>query len=297
MNVKRDPDLLIREFLDDGLVDLPDRSYDTVRSAIEHTRQRVVLGPWSIPELLQPARLAFVAAALVGLAVLGITFLPREGGIGSPATPSALPTPTTTPIPLPITDTGLALAAGTYLIDDPPATPVKMVVTVPSGWQTVSGFLFKTRGTIFDETTISLSHWRVTNVYSDPCRSGTSLSQPPVGPTVDDLANALADQIGRRATEPVDITIDGYVGKRVESTVPTNLDATTCDNAEYKTFATGPFPGDYGGFAYAPGQSDTFYVLDVEGERVLIHALYQAETPEADRADLQAMVESIRLEP
>jgi hypothetical protein len=297
MNVKRDPDLLIRQFLDDGLVDLPDRSYDTVRSAIEHTRQRVVLGPWSVPELLQPARLAFVAAALVGLAVLGITFLPREGGIGNWATPSVSPTPNVTPLPLPMSDTGLALAAGTYAIDDPDVTPVKMVVTVPSGWQTVSAFLFKTRGTIFDETTISLSHWRVTNVYSDPCRWGTSLSDPPVGPTVDDLANALADQVGRSATEPVDITIDGYVGKKVDSTVPTNLDATECDNDEYKTFSTGPFPGDYGGFVYAPGQRDTFYVLDVEGERILIHALYQAGTSQTDRADLQSMVDSIRLEP
>ena len=234
---------------------------------IEHTRQRVVLGPWTVPELLQPARFALLAAALAGVAVLGITFLPRDGGVGGPATPTVVPTPTVTPIPLPISDTDLSLGAGTYVIDDQAVTPVKMVVTVPSGWQTVSGFLFKSRGTIIDETTISLSHWRVTNVYSDPCRWETSLSDPPVGPTVDDLANALADQVERDATEPVDITIDGHVGKKVESIVPTNFDATACDNADFKTFSSGPFPGDYGDSSMGPASAtrSTYWTSKASG--------------------------------
>jgi hypothetical protein len=45
MNVSHDPNRLIREFLDEGVSELPDRAYDAVRSHIDHTRQRVVIGP------------------------------------------------------------------------------------------------------------------------------------------------------------------------------------------------------------------------------------------------------------
>jgi hypothetical protein len=46
MSVSRDPDRLISAYLEDGIDELPDRAYDAVRSEIDHTRQRVVLGPW-----------------------------------------------------------------------------------------------------------------------------------------------------------------------------------------------------------------------------------------------------------
>lgn len=43
---------------------------------------------------------------------------------------------------------------------------------------------------------------------------------PPVGPTVDDLASAWSDLPAFDSTAPIDVTVDGFDGKMVEFTVP-----------------------------------------------------------------------------
>jgi len=229
--------------------------------------------------------------------VIAINFLPRAGGIGGPIQTTP-PPPTATPAVLPTSGTFMPLVAGTYVIDDPAVSSVRMIVTVPDGWQTVSSLLLNARGVGFDsETTTTLSHWQIQNVYSDPCHSSTSLMSPPVGPTVDDLAIALADQVGRDGSEPVDVVIDGYSGKMVELSVPAAFDQTACDNGDFKMWSSGPYAGDYGGFLYGPGQRDAVYIVDVDGQRVVIHTTYLPGTPEARRTELQQIFESIRLEP
>jgi hypothetical protein len=42
------------------------------------------------------------------------------------------------------------------------------------------------------------------------------------------------------------------------------------------------------------GQVDMLWVLDVEGQRLLIDATYPPDTPGSDRAQLRTIVESIR---
>ncbi len=63
-----------------------------------------------------------------------------------------------------------------------------------------------------------VNFWDVDNVYADGCEH--TLLDPPLGPTVDDLANVWATLPGFTATTPVDIVVDGYAGKRVDYTVP-----------------------------------------------------------------------------
>ena len=60
----------------------------------------------------------------------------------------------------------------------------------------------------------------VTNLVRHGCRDH-SWADPPVGPSVDDLAAALADLAPFRVTSPPkDVTIYGYRGKHLELTVP-----------------------------------------------------------------------------
>ena len=49
MTARRDPESLIQAYLEDGPTELADRSYDAVRTEIDHRRQRVVIGPWRVP--------------------------------------------------------------------------------------------------------------------------------------------------------------------------------------------------------------------------------------------------------
>ena len=83
------------------------------------------------------------------------------------------------------------------------------------------------------------------------------LLEPPVGPTVDDLADAMAKQPMRDGTTPTEVTIDGYAGKYLELTIPADLDFATLLEVPGASASTpGAFVGwvgtngdDYAGFA------------------------------------------------
>ena len=49
MNERRDPDRLVHDFLMEGQTELADQVYDAVRATIEQKPQRVVIGPWRMP--------------------------------------------------------------------------------------------------------------------------------------------------------------------------------------------------------------------------------------------------------
>src|SRR5262245_58744425 len=118
MKSSRDPDVLIRAFIEEGIEELPDSSYDVVRASIERSRQRVGFGPWRTNLVTRFATYGIAAVAAVLIAVIGIRFLPTNGGIGvqpspTPTTDSSSP-PSASVQPLPIAGD---LEAGRYSID------------------------------------------------------------------------------------------------------------------------------------------------------------------------------------
>ena len=100
MTAPRNTDRLIREFLEEGRNELPDRAYDAVRAQIDHTRQRVFIGPWRFNLMNTYARYAIGAGAIVLVALLGIQLFSLGGGVGK-STPSPAPTATPAPTPTP----------------------------------------------------------------------------------------------------------------------------------------------------------------------------------------------------
>jgi hypothetical protein len=132
---------------------------------------------------------------------------------------------------------------------------------------------------------------------ADPCRqsSGGQLD-PPVGPTVDDLATALQDQAGETATAPSDVTVGGYSGKRVELSLPSGLDSATCEGGGFVRWTEGPTAG-LGGHVYGNGQRNVVYILDVDGLRAVIDTSYLPGTSAASLAELEQILASVRIEP
>ncbi len=51
MTTSRDPDRLIHAFVREGAEQLDDQVYDAVRAEIDQKRQRVVIGPWRVPNM------------------------------------------------------------------------------------------------------------------------------------------------------------------------------------------------------------------------------------------------------
>lgn len=290
MTTPRDPDRLIREYLTEGPSELPDRTYDALRGDIDRTRQRVVIGPWKESHMNSLAKLAIALAAVVVVAVAGLNLLPGTSGFGagpsptpSPA-PTASPTPTPTPMPTPHMPPVGTLVAGTYeAVSDDQLIP--FTFTVPNGWNSEGWYLTKSSvGTPRPETYVMFVP--VDNLLADPCASAPAM--PAVGPTVDDLAVAAAALPGTDVAPTLDVTLGGQVGKVVEYVIPEDI---TCAAGKF-TIWRDPAGGTL--WEEAPyGETVRMWILDVDGSRFVITAVHHSTSSDADKAELQGIVESV----
>ena len=200
------------------------------------------------------------------------------------------------------------LEPGTYLIDPDldPSTALRVVYEVPEGWTQWFGAV-KFRG----DRHVMVNITTVTNLVTHGC-TDHSWQDPPVGPSVDDLATALADLAPFRVTSPPeDVTIYGYRGKHLELTVPDLEVVGTQDDRRFTDCTDGNLmswvapidvqEGEGGAFgAYndtPPGDTEEFWILDVEGTRLMIVAHRSAGARREDLPELRAILDSIRIEP
>ena len=94
MTASRDPDRMIHAFLREDAGQLDDQVYDAVRAEIEQKRQRVVIGPWRMPDMNKLVPIGLATAAVIAVLVIGSQLLgtPASGGVGG--APSTAPSPT-----------------------------------------------------------------------------------------------------------------------------------------------------------------------------------------------------------
>jgi len=139
-----------------------------------------------------------------------------------------------------------------------------------------------------------ISTWAVGNVFADPCHSNGTLLDPPIDSSGDGLVAGLASQKGHPATTPTDVEVDGYAGTYMEMTVPAGIDVADCDQGEFRTWAD-----PSGGCCrdLEAGQTDLLWIVDVDGDRLVIDASLGPQTTEQDRADRIHMVKSIQIDP
>ena len=237
-------------------------------------------------------RLAFAAAVVVALGVAWVTLGP-SGGIGGPrATPTAIPTPVASPSDVVGLNPNGILAPGTWHFEyartagADASTGPDVMITIPStGWTNFEGFAAdKNYGGLAGP---SFLVWHIFGVEAQPCTTGDPvLATPSPGPTVDDLISVLGAQTGVAASKPVDVTIDGFVGKSIELTVPSDI--TACTAGFY------PFSDK---FAQDPNEVERIYVLDVQGARFTFFLRIPARTTPADLAELQGIVDSVHILP
>ena len=249
------------------------------------------------PGRRSPGRWLLVAAAAAVVALVG-TLLVVAGGDDEDPLDTVTPVPTPAPaqdiLDVPgITDGFPDLEPGRYVIDPDgdDTTPLRVTYDVAAeGWSGWFGAL-----KFADSGFTMLSITTVTNLVSDGCLDQTPL-EPPVGPTVDDLATALTQLAPFEVTAPpTDVTLFGYRGKRLELTVPGQGLAGCLDGKAHSWIAPNngvPFSG-----YDAPGQTEEFWILDVQGTRLVLVKLDSPGTPAQDISERDAIFDSISIEP
>lgn len=301
MNAHRDPDRLINAFLMEGQTELADPVYDAVRATIEQKRQRVVFGPWRLPDIMNKfVPLGLGAAAVVLVLVVGTQLLrtpASDVGVGGApsTTPSATPSPTAEPSvagPSASADTGLPVGSSHLLID---VGGVRGTVTVPApGWGGDSGIMAKDGNVDPPDGAGMITFTGELYVYGDPCEWSTTKPETPAK-TVDKLVAALSAQASRNASAPVDITVGGYAGKSITLHVPDDAVFSQCDQGYFGSWNVGtdPTPSRH---HQGPGQIDELWILDVDGVLTVIDTAYYAGTPVEHVEEMRAIVESTTFE-
>jgi hypothetical protein len=174
------------------------------------------------------------------------------------------------------------------------------------GWSVEAGNAWSIVGGTFvvndSHGVLGVSVWDVKQVPGDPCHWRASMATP--GPTVADLVAALVAQRYRKATAPVQVTIAGYRGQYLEWSVPSDLvvtgdgDFQGCDLQDnaHRDFVSWLGNGEGERYEQVAGQVDRVWVLDVNGQRLVVDATYGPSTTQGDRDDLGRVVESLRFD-
>jgi hypothetical protein len=243
----------------------------------------------------KPARASAALAALTLLATLvacGGERGGRSAGEGEASTTAAAETSNR-----PLGAGRQKLDAGNHLLDLAPLDHTairpthlpKIAITVPDGWFNYDGWAVRKGPDLPPPVFVTL--WDVAGVYPTPCKwTGKALVQP--GRDVNGLASALAKQPLRNATAPTATTLAGYRGKYLELSVPTGIEFDDCDEGSFESWTANGWSSDR--YQQKPGQVDRIWILDVDGQRLVVDASYLPEATGRDRAELERVVNSIR---
>jgi hypothetical protein len=262
----------------------------------EPTPSRRSLGRWLL-----------VGAAAAVVAVVGTLLVAADDDEDPTDTGPSATTPAPAPAaPQDVLDLGVdaALEPGRYSIDPDgnATTPLQVTYEVAAeGW---SSWVGAVKFTGYGHTAVSIT--TVPNLVADGCRDHTP-DAPPVGSSVDDLATALSRLAPFEVTEPpTDVTMFGYEGKHLQLTVPLDLridsaadnyhDFADCVDGEVHSWISTNNDGSFYGYE-KPGHQEDFWILDVEGTRLVLIQGASPGTPAEDIAERDAIFDSISIEP
>jgi hypothetical protein len=214
------------------------------------------------------------------------------------AGPSAPPTATFAPTQSP--DSAPSSSAGvTALVMGTGRYPT-WTVDAPAGWSVVGDHFVVKYATDKPGPVLGVSVWDVGLVFRDPCHWQGQAFDP--GPSVDELVSALVAQPMRNASKPTDVTLAGYAGRYLELSVPADMISTKWtefDDCDVDADGERDFQGWLGKgmgnrYAQVPDQVDRLWVLDVNGQRLVVDGTYSPDTSQIVRDELGHIAESLR---
>ena len=236
------------------------------------------------------AKRMLIAAIVIGsVSGCGVSATGTASSPSQAPSPNASPTPVAAPSIMPL-GTG-QLDPGEYAWD---RNGPDVSFRIPAGWTGLGTAIEK--GSMGWGLSYRDSFGPATHVYADACRSEGALK--PFDGTVQGLIDALDAQVGTDATVS-DVTLGGQPAKRVDLVQAAGLDRATCLDGAEGPLRIWAHPGTHelDFYALAPGHRGIVHALDVHGELVIFTAAIGPEASASDVAELEAIVESIRIGP
>ena len=230
------------------------------------------------------------------------------------APPTPAPSPTTAPpsldpsvTPNPTFATGPA-EPGPVRLGDGQQLPIRLSMVLPDGWEKATdGMYVKGRGEA--PAGVSLGAWSLRDVQVFPCRwSAGAVADPALMAAAAGQAEALAGWWGQDplmtvfsnspiapvATRPKATTFAGYPARYLETLIYLGFDFTQCDAGQLVLWDATNGDIRYG---LGPGELHRLWVVDVSGSVIVVDAASYPGTSATDRAELQAMLDSVTIEP
>ena len=181
---------------------------------------------------------------------------------------------------------------GTYVMPRSVWSVTDFTVTFPSGWTVQYGHVFGRHHDQDDE--FGFYAVVVDEIYADACL-GERGGVVTVGPRVLDLVDALLEQPGPAKRGPVDTDLGGYPAVRIDLRIPPRLEEKDCfigPGTGVQVWHSEP-ADKY--FVLLPDAVAQVYIVDVGGERQVFLAQVGDPRSTRDRAELQAVLDSIRI--
>jgi hypothetical protein len=288
----------------------------------------------ALQAVAHPSRRAAGVVALAALAVLAVALVTKQAapptsaptqGIEPPpsaAGPVASPggeavAPAAAPSNGPPSRNSAAVPHPTYAVVPAEAgtigllpagpVPVRVSVVLPTGWDRLTDAMYVRPATT--PVALSIGAWRLGHVYTFPCRwSAAAYADPSLLGTAEGQAVALSSWWGQDpgtpplsnsgiaplASKPVQTTIAGYPAWYVEVLIPTGLDFTECDGRQLILWdATN---GDVR-YSLGPSEVNRLWVVDMDRGPIVIDAGMSLAASGSQKAELQAVIDSIAIEP
>ncbi len=180
---------------------------------------------------------------------------------------------------------------------------IRVTLTVPNGWEGFEYSIIPAVESYSPPGGAGLLFGRGGWLYTvSPACGGSGPEVPtgsgpdiPTGTTADEFVTALVDHPDLNVTSPVDVTLGGYSGQYLELRAPANT--TTDELGPDPDGCNYYFVWEPGIYAQGPNALWRIWVLDVDGVRVVVRADSFPGTSPQVQAQLQAIVDSIQIEP